>query len=135
LAPLIGSARIDAGVRASFGPNVTQMPSDFIARRVGLWTRPTVVVTLSQERTTFNQALAEMQPRYADIRKPVVIICGEEDHNAPDALRLARKIPRARGIALRDTGHYVQYAHPEVVVTAVDLLASEAQKRAPTSDR
>ena len=71
LAPLMGHARVEAGVRASF-------------------------------------------------RKPVVIVCGEEDKNHEDALRLGREIPGARLVTLPRTGHYVQYARPDELAAIIE---------------
>jgi pimeloyl-ACP methyl ester carboxylesterase len=119
LAPLVGRGQIEKGVRASFGPNADAMPADFVARRLPLWTRPAVTTALSQERTGLGSALAAMEPRYRDIRKPVVIVCGAEDHNRGDAERLARDIPGSRLVTLANTGHYVQFARPDALVAAI----------------
>jgi pimeloyl-ACP methyl ester carboxylesterase len=123
LAPLTGPGRVEAGVRGAFGPNADAIPADFVARRTLLWTRPTVAVTLSQERTTLSESLAAQSPRYPTIRKPLVVVCGEQDTNVEDSRRLAREVPGARLVLLPNTGHYVQYARPEVVVAAVEDAA------------
>jgi pimeloyl-ACP methyl ester carboxylesterase len=123
LAPWIGPAKIDTGVHASFGPDADRIPADFVARRVRLWTRPTVVVSLAQERTTLEEALAGMTSRYGQIHKPVTVIYGDQDHNATDDARLVREIPKARGTALAGTGHYVQYARPDELIAAIDDAA------------
>jgi pimeloyl-ACP methyl ester carboxylesterase len=119
LAPLVGPARIEAGVRASFGPNADAIPSDFVARRVPLWTRPAVVAALAEERAGFEASLAAQAPHYGEIRKGVVIVCGEQDRNHDEAARLAREIPGARLVMLPDTGHYVAFARPDALAAIV----------------
>jgi pimeloyl-ACP methyl ester carboxylesterase len=120
LAPLVGPGRVEAGVRESFGPNPGAIPADFVSRRAALWTRPTVSAALSEERVTLTDALAAMSPRYPSIRKPLLVVCGEQDRNRGDAVRLAAEVPGARLVVLPDTGHYVQYARPEALVAAVE---------------
>jgi pimeloyl-ACP methyl ester carboxylesterase len=126
LAPMVGPSRIEAGVREAFGPNASAMPADFVARRTPWWTRPTVSATLSEERVTLAASLAAQSPGYASIRRPLVLVCGDHDHNRADMERLAREVPGARLVLLPDTGHYVQVARPEAVVTAVEEAAASA---------
>jgi pimeloyl-ACP methyl ester carboxylesterase len=121
---LVGPARVEAGVRDAFGPNTEAIPAGFVASRTAQWTRPTVSATLSEERVTLGEALAGAAPRYASIRKPVVVVCGDQDGNHADARRLARDIPGARLVLLPDTGHYVQYARPEALVAAIEDAAA-----------
>jgi len=120
LVPLMGRARVEAGVRSAFGPNGDAMPSDFLARREPIWMRPAVVEALLEERVRLEGALAAMAPHYGEIRKPVVIVCGEEDKNHDDALRLGREIPGARLVTFPRTGHYVQYARPDELAAIIE---------------
>ena len=120
LAPLMGHGRIEAGMRARFGPNGAAMPADFLARREPIWMRPAVVEALLEERVRLGDALAAMAPHYGEIRKPVVIVCGEEDKNREDAVRLGREIPGARLVMLPRTGHYVQYARPDELAAIIE---------------
>lgn len=127
LAPWAGPGRMEAGIRASFGPNADAIPPDFVERRAPIWMRPTVTAALSEERVRLGEALEAMAPRYAEIRKPLVIVCGEQDRNHEDALRLAREIPGARLVVLPDTGHYVQYARPHELVAVIEEAATAAR--------
>ncbi len=129
LAPFIGPAHVEEGIRASFGPNVDAIPDGFVTPRAAMWTRPTVSVTLSEERVTLAAALDAMAPRYAEIRKPVVLICGEDDERAfRDAQRLAGDLPALRLVTLPRTGHYVQFAQPEAIVNAVAEAAGTSAR-------
>jgi pimeloyl-ACP methyl ester carboxylesterase len=128
LSPFIGQKRIATGIRESFGPNVDAIPPGFIEARVRLWTLPTIVSTLSRERTTLDAELGAAALRYPSIALPVRVLCGVEDaRNYQDAVRLAREVKTARLVSLPRTGHYLQFAHPEVVVAAVEELAGGAR--------
>jgi pimeloyl-ACP methyl ester carboxylesterase len=123
VAPLVGASRVEAGLRASFGPNADAIPTGFVSRRVPIWTRPSVTTTLAQERATFEGALREMADRYGSIRTPVTGVYGRQDRNYEDGVRLCREIPGARLLTLEDTGHYVQVARPEPLVAAIEQAA------------
>ncbi len=120
LAPTVGEAKIDAGVRAAFGPNSGAIPPGFVAERTRLWTRPTVTTTLSRERVELEPALRALAPHYREIRKPVYLVYGADDARAgSDGPRLARDIRGATLLSLPDTGHYVQYARPEALLEVI----------------
>ena len=124
-AGVIGPARVEQGIRASLGPNVDRLPPGFVDLRARLWIRPTITTTLARERTTLADALREMGSRYHAVRRPVVLVCGDQDPpNYEQAHRLVREIPGARLRPLRDTGHYVQLGRPDEVIAAVDEAAS-----------
>jgi pimeloyl-ACP methyl ester carboxylesterase len=110
-------------VRDSFGPNQDAIPADFVARRQVIWMRPTVIAALSEERVEFARTLAAQAPHYGEIRKPVVIVCGEQDKNHGDSLRLEREVPGARLVTLPNTGHYVQFARPNILATIIEEAA------------
>src|SRR5207249_11151957 len=91
LAPLIGPQRVEDGIRSSLGPDAALASADFMAVRARLWTRPTVVVTLSEERTSLATALDAQSPRYPEIRTPVTIVCGDQDDPHTEQARRDRK--------------------------------------------
>jgi pimeloyl-ACP methyl ester carboxylesterase len=125
LAPLTGPSRVEAGVRASFGPNAATMPRDFVARRAPIWLRPTVSAALSEERVTLEDALESLSTRYGEIRAPLAIVCGAQDgRNPEDARRLAAAVPGSRLVMLPDTGHYVQYARPDALIEVIQEAAA-----------
>jgi pimeloyl-ACP methyl ester carboxylesterase len=123
LGPFLGRARVERGVRASFGPDAALIPAGFVEQRAPLWSRPTIVAALSQERTTLQEELTALSGTYASLRRPLWILCGDADPNFADAQRLARDVPGARLVALSGTGHYVQYARPDALVAAVEEAA------------
>ena len=121
----IGPGQIEAGIRTSFGPNVDLIPTGFVAERIRIWNRPSVTTSLSLERMTLEASLNAMAPHYGEIRKPVFLVCGEQDErNYRDAQRLVREIPGARLRSLPDTGHYVQFARPDDLARVIDEAAA-----------
>ncbi len=123
--PWIGPRQIETGIRAAFGPNADLIPPGFVAERTKIWNRPGVTTTLSKERMTLGAALEKMAGRYREIRKPVFLVCGDQDErNLRDATRLVREIPGATLTSLPNTGHYVQFARPDALVRVIDLAAA-----------
>jgi pimeloyl-ACP methyl ester carboxylesterase len=123
--PWIGPGQIEAGIRTSFGPNGDRIPPDFVAERTRIWNRPSVSVVLAEERVTLEAALGRMAPHYAEIRKPVYLVYGEQDErNYRDAQRLGRDIPGSRLVSLPGTGHYVQFARPDELSRVIEEAAA-----------
>lgn len=123
--PWIGPAQIEAGIRASFGPNGDAIPPGFVAERIRIWNRPTVSAVLSEERVTLAAALDRQSVHYPEIRKPVFLVYGEADvRNYADAQRLNREIPGSRLVSLPNTGHYVQFARPDELCRVVEEAAA-----------
>jgi pimeloyl-ACP methyl ester carboxylesterase len=124
-APWVGPARIESGIRSSFGPNAAAMPPGFVSQHVTLWGRPTVTHTLACERVTLEASLSAIALHYPEIRKPVFLVYGEQDErNYRDARGLAREIPGATLVSLPNTGHYVQYARPDDLIHVIEQAAA-----------
>jgi pimeloyl-ACP methyl ester carboxylesterase len=124
-APWVGPARIESGIRSSFGPNLAAMPAEFLSQRAALWGRPTVTHTLACERVTLEASLGAMALHYAEIRKPVFLVYGEQDaRNYRDAGSLTGEIPGATLVSLPNTGHYVQYARPDALIHVIEQAAA-----------
>ena len=67
--------------------------------------------------------------RLPEMRVPATIIACAQDSTEGemvDSRRLARDLPGSQLRWLEGCGHYVQYAHPEVVVEAVRAAASKS---------
>ena len=129
LLPVIGRSRLEDGVRQNFAP--APPPPDYVESRAKVFLRPTVAATLSEERVHMSDELVAMAPHYGEIRKPVIVVCGEQDDYRDNDRRLASEIPGARLVLLPDTGHFVPLTRPEAVVSAVAEAAGPRTVAAP----
>lgn len=121
----LGPQRFREGIQQRFAPNEERIPPGFIDLRVRVWTDPKVLVTLSQERVARDASLRRISPRYPEIRGKVHILHGVDDADLLEgARRLGREIPNADLRLFEKSGHFVQFAHPDEVVAAIDRVAA-----------
>lgn len=128
LLPLIGETRIRAGAMMSISPNADSMPKNFFDQHLPIWVRPGPIRTRAEQAMVFDQELAAMVPAYPGIRIPVVVLQGDADEYLPirnGSRRLAQAISGAELETFADTGHYLQYIHPEAVAEAVTRVYSK----------
>jgi pimeloyl-ACP methyl ester carboxylesterase len=110
--------------RGVFLPQI--MPDGFVCNTAtALLLRPREFLANARDLVTLKVAVAEQAPRYADIGVPTVVISGELDktvsaniHSRP----LAKAVPNAKLIVLPDTGHMVQNAAPELVISEIEAM-------------
>ncbi len=120
----LGPPKFRDGILERFSPNEDRIPPGFIDLRVRVWTEPKVLVTLSRERVTRDASLRRISPHYPEIRGKVYILHGANDADLLDgARRLGRDIPNAHLRIFDETGHFIQFAHPDDVVTAIETAA------------
>ena len=121
----LGYFLAEPGARGVFLPQ--SMPDDFVNRTAMLLLlRPREFLANARDLVTLKEAVREQAPRYADIAAPVVVISGDgadktvstRIHSRP----FAAVVPNAKLIVLPDTGHMVQQAAPELVVSEIGAL-------------
>ena len=118
----VGPGMIRTGLSAKWHPNEAEIPAGYIDARVALWIEPKIFVTTARERLLARER-AELVAHYGDIRKPVVILMGTDDHpNAEQARAMAKAIVGARLVMIPGVGHFVQNVRPALVVQAIDGL-------------
>ncbi|TAL31136.1 MAG: alpha/beta hydrolase [Spirochaetes bacterium] len=124
-ARLLGKGMVEEGFGDAFYPNGSLMTADFLVKRMTVFLQTKVIVTTSQEETRFSESVEELARSYKYIMKPVTVIHGESDRLVPfeDSVWLQKTVPPVKLIPLKNTGHMVQYAHPEIVIGAVDALS------------
>jgi esterase len=84
---------------------------------------------LTRERfETFAAELAGLERLLGDVHCPVLVVRGAESDvmTAPDAERLAERLPRGRAIVVADAGHTVQGDNPAGLAAALREFADEA---------
>jgi pimeloyl-ACP methyl ester carboxylesterase len=83
-------------------------------------------------RDTWQAAGYDLLPQLRRLRIPTLVITGDHDFiPIPVAEHIARSIPDARMITLRDCGHFAYLECPDVVRSALDefFRATDAARR------
>jgi pimeloyl-ACP methyl ester carboxylesterase len=120
---LLGPSMMAQGLRKAFSPN--PVPDDFAIRREPLWLSVKSSLAIAHEVVNYASDLRLMS--YDNLASPFHMLYAEQDRSVP--LRNARLIIEKNDqVTLRtfpDTGHMIQFIHPEAVISAVDALADE----------
>jgi pimeloyl-ACP methyl ester carboxylesterase len=116
------------GARGVFVPQV--MPDDYVsATALPLLVRPREFLTNGRDMVTLKASIEALQPRYAGIKAPAVVIHGDADRTVSigiHARAFVREVKGARLIELEGVGHMVQNAAPEIVIAAIRSLMPQA---------
>ena len=125
----------------AFAPNQRCIPDGYTERAVRLGLDPCQLGADLRNLLTVNASLLEMAPRYGEIEQPVIILAGDRDLLSNVMLQaepLAESLPHAQLMVLPKTGHMVHFAHPELVLNAVEridlgVLPTPALRQSPFS--
>ncbi len=121
VSPLVGQALMPMMERQMFAPcPVPAAMSRELAS--GLYMRPAQIGAISQDAVSMISAAAAMQPRYREMRLPLVLMAGTEDRVVTPAMHSLRLATELTGAALRlvpGVGHMLHHADPDAVVAAV----------------
>jgi pimeloyl-ACP methyl ester carboxylesterase len=119
---------LDPLVTRAFAPE--HPPPDYIDHAaILLALRSRAITTNAQDLEQMALFPAAQTLPYAQIKVPVVVIAGTEDHLVSSRLQaetFARQMPKAKLILLPGVGHMVHYVAPERVTGAIDSLAEAA---------
>lgn len=126
---LIGIPAVDlllpAGVKKVFAPQ--PVPPGYIeARDVRLLLRPATFEANAQDLAALHAFVTTQEPRYREVRMPVVAITGDSDAIVSPILHsaaIAREAPLGRFVLLPGVGHMPHHAAPEIIVEAIDQIA------------
>jgi len=127
----LGRHKVARAFARAFAPD--PVPSDALAVAQALFTRPGQAKAIAQDNARRMEVLAEISPRYAGLRVPMVIVASEDDRLVPpagQAHRLAGEVPAADLMTVRGAGHQLPHSHPEVVVAALERLAGRLERSA-----
>ncbi len=115
---------VEPGARSVFLPQA--MPKDFVSHSATpLLLRPREFLANARDLVTLKAAVAEQAPRYGEIRVPVVVISGDVDKTVSTGIHsrpFAQAVAGARLIVLPDTGHMIQNAAPELVMSEIEAM-------------
>ena len=119
-----GSGRVAAATTCVFAPNPT--PDGYLARaQIPLVLRPRAFrANAADVEGLYRFALANA-PRYKEIEAPTVVVSGDADtvvYEEIHTLGLARDIPGAELVWVKNLGHKPDWIAPELVAAAIEKL-------------
>ncbi|KSV70980.1 hypothetical protein N185_25300 [Sinorhizobium sp. GW3] len=123
----LGQRRIEGGTHSIFSPNAR--PADYIDKTgPHLVLRPSTFLSNARDIANLHAYLTATAPRYREIAAPTVIITGDSDGIVLADIHsrgLARDIPGAELLWIGNLGHKPDYVVTDVIVAAVEKLASK----------
>jgi pimeloyl-ACP methyl ester carboxylesterase len=123
----IGLRRLERGTLGVFRPNAR--PADYIEKTgPALVLRPGAFRNNAIDVAGLFAYVVSAAPRYREIAAPVVIITGDSDDVVLEELHsrgLARDIPGAELITIRNLGHKPDYIANDVAIAAIEKLAGQ----------
>jgi len=124
-AQIIGEGMVRSGMQSAFSPNENLLTREILNERVSVFCQTKVIVALAHEGAAFNADFEMVQPELSAISKPLHFIHGESDKLVPveQVQAFHSRFPSTGLTLLRDTGHFVQFAHPETVMSVIDSLS------------
>lgn len=84
-----------------------------------------------EDESTLNDSLRKTSKRYPEINIPVVIVTGDKDQivsPSGNAYALHAAIAQSRLIEIKDTGHELPLTHPEIIETALSVIAIDSRR-------
>jgi pimeloyl-ACP methyl ester carboxylesterase len=119
-----GSARIGPATACVFAPNA--LPEDYLTRaQIPLVLRPRAFRANAADVDGLYRFALANAPRYKEIQAPTIVVSGDADtvvYEEIHSLGLARDIPGAELVWVRNLGHKPDWVAPELVVAAIEKL-------------
>lgn len=122
-----GTLRLEAASRCVFAPN--KAPENYTsAAAIPLVLRPQAFRTNAQDVEGLYGYVLENAPRYSQIKSPTIVISGTRDTVVFEEIHsvgLARDIPGAELVWIKNLGHKPDWIARDVVVTAIEKIAGK----------
>jgi len=122
-----GSARIGPATACVFAPNA--MPENYLAKaQIPLVLRPRAFRANAADVEGLYRFAIANAPRYKEIAAPTVVISGDADtvvYEEIHSLGLARDIPGAELVWVKNLGHKPDWIAPDLVVAAIEKLGGQ----------
>jgi pimeloyl-ACP methyl ester carboxylesterase len=105
---------------ADFFAPLTEAPSTFSDLSLTINLRPVHLKAAAVEKAVIPPTLEALSQRLSEVSMPVTIVVGALDKHAfEQAARMDEDIPHSEQVIIEDAEHFLWYAYPDVVVTAV----------------
>jgi pimeloyl-ACP methyl ester carboxylesterase len=122
-----GLMRIDAATVCVFSPN--KVPDDYVDEAaIKLVLRPGAFRANAIDVEGLYRHVLAIAPRYPTISTPTVVISGDHDtvvYEEIHSIGLARDIPGAELVWVRNLGHKPDWVAPDLVAAAIEKLAGQ----------
>ena len=133
----VGRLLLPAGIAEVFTPQ--RPPQDFAERTgVAMVLRPPEFAANAEDVFHLHEYTTRLGPRIPDITVPTALVAGDGDVIAPSGFhagRAAREIRGATLTLLHGRGHSPHWSDPDVVVTAVESVATRIERDTAAADR
>jgi pimeloyl-ACP methyl ester carboxylesterase len=128
IAAFATDARIEDAITGIFSPQ--GVPEGYVDHIGGpLTVRPASFRANARQVNTLRPHIVTMAPRYAsELTVPIEILHGDLDDTVPleiHSIPLKNAVPQANLTVLEGVGHMPHHAEPELVVQAIDRIASQ----------
>jgi len=120
----LGRPLVESAVRRAFFPGTP--PANYLRIAPALALDDARLINDGDDRKSAEAGLRALQPRYARLDAPVVIVVGEQDRMVPPSTseKLHALLPRSEIVRLRASGHMPQFTEPDAVLAAVERAAA-----------
>ncbi len=127
----LGLLLTEPGTRNVFLPQA--MPENYVgSTATQLLLRPREFLANACDLVTLKQAVIEQALRYGDIKIPVVVISGDVDKTVSTGIHsrpFAKAVRDAKLIVLPGTGHMIQNAAPDLVISEIEAMSASIAHR------
>jgi pimeloyl-ACP methyl ester carboxylesterase len=124
----LGLALIGRATKSVFAPQ--RAPDHYIRRAaISLVLRPKQFLANARDVAGLKNFVAAQAPHYRNLQTPTVVITGDRDITVSPKIHsraVAAALPNARLIVLKGVGHMPHHVTSDVVVSAIDQLATAA---------
>jgi pimeloyl-ACP methyl ester carboxylesterase len=120
----VGERMIKNRLKQAFSPNEVFVTKELVDSRIPVYLQTKVILAIAYEKGAIRKDFKAIEPLFSKISKPLHFIYGDTDKGVQlaKAIEFRERFPATGLTVLKDTGHLVQYVHPEVVLSVIDSL-------------
>ena len=127
LKPILARKLLKRSLKEAFSPD--PVPADYFKSAAAVWLDRKRLKAFIKEDAMLGSSLEELSPKYRKIQTPVIIVTGDSDlavSPEQNAFSLHKVIANSELVVIPHAGHQIPETHPEAVLRAVSMAASDA---------
>src|SRR6266496_779915 len=135
LKPILGRRLIKNSLKTAFSPD--PVPPDYLRAVAATWLGRQQIKAFIRNDVMVDESLRKLSPLYQNIHSPVIIVTGDSDlmvSAQQNAYNLHKAIASSELVVIPRAGHEIPQTHPEAVLRAVDMAASDSPVSAADRD-